>query len=104
MMLTAIVAAALFLGMVLILWQGYQSVEAERQAEAREGSQTAAVSVQTWPTQTTDGRCVLCDAPLRRGKTSSEVVGEVERRIDAELAAVERFLREPRAEHLTHVH
>lgn len=85
MWLTVIIACAFFAGMVAILALGYQRIEQER------SERSAAVLVQA-PTAR-PGRCMLCDAPLRKPSTADQVIFEIEHRIDAELQDVVQLLR-----------
>lgn len=82
---TMLIAAALFAGMIAILAIGYQQSEREKDGKA------AAVLANAPATQ--PGRCMLCNAPLRRPSTSDEVVFEIEHRIDSERQAIEQLLR-----------
>ncbi len=84
MMLTLVIAGALFVAMLGMLALGFQQVEQERSARA------AAVFANAPRAQ--PGRCMLCNAPLRRPTTVDEVVFEVEHRIDAELADIAAVL------------
>lgn len=85
MLLTIVIAGALFAGMLAILAFGYQQIEQERNEKAEA---TLANAPQAQP-----GRCLLCNAPLRRPSTADEVVSEVELRIDAELQLVAQAMR-----------
>lgn len=96
MLLTTIIAGALFLGMIAILAFGYQRIEQERSEEAD------AVLANAPAAQ--PGRCMLCNAPLRRPSTVDEVVFELEHRIDAELRDVAQVLRRPAPDGLTRLY
>jgi hypothetical protein len=96
MLLTMIIAGALFAGMIAILAFGYQQIEQGRNEKA-EAALANAPSAQP-------GRCMLCNAPLRRPSTVDEVVFEVEHRIDAELRDVVRLLGRPAPEGLTRLY
>jgi hypothetical protein len=96
MLLTIIIAGALFAGMLGILAFGYQQIEQERNEKAD------AVLANAPAAQ--PGRCMLCNAPLRRSSTADEVVYEVERRIDAELQDVIRLLGRPAPEGLARLY
>lgn len=85
MLLTMIIAAALFGGMVAILGLAYEQAEREREKKA------AALLVDAPSAK--PGRCMLCDAPLRRPTTRDEVVFEIESRIDTELQDIAHALR-----------
>ena len=96
MLLTVILACALFAGMVAILGLGYQQIEQERNGKA-----TALLA--DAPTAQ-PGRCMLCNAPLRRPSTADDVVYEIEQRIDTELQDVIRLLGHPAPEHFTRLY
>lgn len=72
----------LFVAMVASLYLEYESREKQRAREA------ATVELVGRP-----GHCALCDAPLRRERTTAEVVFEVEHRIDVELQDISHLLR-----------
>lgn len=72
----------LFVAMMAALYLEYEAREKQRAKEA------ATVELVGRP-----GRCVLCDAPLRRERTTAEVVFEVEHRIDVELQDISHLLR-----------
>jgi hypothetical protein len=91
-----IIAGALFAGMIGILAFGYQQIEQER-SEKADAVLANAPAAQP-------GRCMLCNAPLRRPSTADEVVWEVEHRIDAELQDVIRLLGRPVPEGLTRLY
>jgi hypothetical protein len=84
MLLTVIIACAVFLGMLAILAVGYQQMEQDRSGRAD------AVLAQAPEAQ--PGRCMLCNAPLRRPGTVDEVIFEVEHRIDEELKDIVQLL------------
>ncbi len=96
MLLTVIIACALFAGMVAILGLGYQQIEQERNGKA------AAVLADAPTAQ--PGRCMLCNAPLRRPSTADEVVYEIEQRIHTELQDVVQLLGHPAPEHFTRLY
>lgn len=78
-----ILFAGLFVAMMAELYLEYSSREEQRVKAATVELAGTAVS----------GRCMLCGAPLRRERTSAEVVFEVERRIDVELQDIGHLLR-----------
>ena len=71
-------------GIVAILALGYRRIEEERE------ERPAAVARGAPPPP---GRCVLCDAPLRRRTTPAEVLYELEHHIDEELQDIGTALR-----------
>lgn len=96
MLPTMIIAGALFAGMIAILAFGYQRIEQER-SEKADAVLANAPAAQP-------GRCMLCNAPLRRPSTVDEVVFEVEHRIDAELRDVVQLLRRPSSDGFTRLY
>ncbi len=96
MLLTMIIAGTLFAGMIAILAFGYQQIELERNEKA-EAALASAPAAQP-------GRCMLCNAPLRKTSTADEVVYEVEHRIDAELQDVAQVLRRASPDGLTRLY
>lgn len=87
MWLTIFIAGGLFIGMVAILYFGYQQIEEQRQ---RQSDAVLANAPAARP-----GHCMLCDAPLRRVATTEEVLFEVEHRIDLERQEIVQLLRAP---------
>jgi G:T/U-mismatch repair DNA glycosylase len=85
MWLTIAIAAALFAGMLAILWFGYQDREQQREDEA-DAILANAPAVQP-------GHCLLCGAPVRRVATTDQALFEVEHRIDAELEEIVAILQ-----------
>jgi hypothetical protein len=74
----------LFLAMTASLYLEYEAREKQRAKEA--------ATVELVGTAV-PGRCMLCGAPLRRERTTAEVVFEVEHRIDVELQDISHLLR-----------
>ncbi len=94
-MLTILIAAGLFAGMLLVVVAGYLNVEDQRAREDRKRMSVQAV----------ENRCMLCNAPLPRHASSDEVVVEIERKIDLDIAAVTNWLNPaPSAEVLKRVY
>lgn len=85
MWITLLIFCGLFVAMVASLYLEYEDRERQREQEAM------AVLASAPPAR--PDRCMLCDAPLRRARTTDEVVLEVEHRIDAELQAITHLLR-----------
>ncbi len=85
MWLTIAIAAALFAGMLAILWFGYEDREGQRQEEADAAFANAPAAQ--------PGRCLLCGTPLRRVATTEQALFEVENRIDTDLGEIVQILR-----------
>ncbi len=84
MWLTVAIAGLLFVGMIAILAFGYAQAEQERNGKA-DALLASAPAAQP-------GRCILCNAPLRKLGTADEVVFEVQQHIDAELRVITHLL------------
>lgn len=87
MWLTIAIAGGLFMAMLAILWFGYQDGEEQRRRQSDDVLATAPAA--------RPGRCLLCEAPLRRLASTDEVLFEVEHRIDAERDEIVQVLRAP---------
>ncbi len=83
MWLMLMLFAGLFVAMMVSLYLEYEAREKERAKPATVELVGAA----------RPGHCILCDAPLRRERTTAEVVFEVEHRIDTELQDISHLLR-----------
>ena len=84
MWVTFVIAAGFFAACIAM---GYFAVEEHEQQQERE----AASRLENAP-EVRSGRCMLCNAPLRRAATSDEVVFELEHRIDSELRDIAHAL------------
>jgi len=92
-----VLGAVLFAGMTVMLWVGYSEAEKAREEEPLRAEPLQAAA--------RDGdRCLLCDQPLRRRVTRTEVVDRLEREIGIETAAVMRALQQPSVENLARLY
>ncbi len=82
MLATMLIAGTLFAAMIAILYFGYADREKQREEARFENVPTAR-----------PGRCILCNAPLRRPATSDQAIFEVQHRIDAELSDISTLLK-----------
>lgn len=83
MLFMLVLFGGLFVAMMASLYLEYEAREKQRVKEA-----TVELVGASRP-----GHCILCDAPLRRERTTAEVVFEVEHRIDVELQDISHLLR-----------
>jgi hypothetical protein len=85
MWIALMILGGLFVAMMAAFYLEYENREQQRAKEA-EGVLAGATIAKA-------GHCMLCDAPLRRTRTTAEVVFEIEHRIDAELQDIHHLLR-----------